>query len=79
MFFVQAETLRLRRSLLQDVSVRDKFLLSRSWLCGRDHLDLIFIVLTLWVPVMSSLSNLLLRANNHLNVSGALLFRGVIN
>ena len=79
MIFIHAVTLRLRRTLLQDVSVRDKLLLCRSWLCGRDHPDLVFIVLALGVPVMSCLSNLLLRAYNHLNVSAALLLRGVIH
>lgn len=79
MFFIDAVTLRLRRTLLQDVSIRDKLLLCRSWLCGCDHLNLVFIVLALGVPVLSCLSNLLLGANNHLNISAALLLRGVIH
>ena len=36
-------------------------------------------MLGLWVPVLSCLSDLLLRAYNHLNVSAALLLRGVIH
>ena len=79
MLFNNAVTLRLRRTLLQDISIRDNLLLSRSWLCGCDHLNLVLIVLALGVPVMSCLSNLLLGANNHLYISAALLLRGVIH
>lgn len=79
MFFIDAVTLRLRRTFLQDVSIRDKLLLCRSWLCRCDHLNLVFIVLALGVPVLSCLSDLLLRANNHLNIPAALLLRGVIH
>jgi len=79
MFFIDDVALRLRRTLLQDVSIRDKLLLSRSWLCGCDHLNLVFIVLALGVPVLSCLSDLLLGANNHLNIPASLLLRGVIH
>jgi hypothetical protein len=78
MLLFGAESLWLRRSLLQNVPINNKLLFSRG-LLGRGHqFNLIFILLVFRIPVLRSLSDLFLRAN-HFEVSRtSLLVRGLV-